>query len=84
MKHVFGDTFFYMVYFQDVGPAETELEKVTRLAFRHMQSPHNVPAGMEIDSGRGGLLKKVPAPEWYARSMHRAGDGRSAPVRAAS
>ncbi len=30
MKQIFGDNFFYIVYFQDVGPPEQELEKDVR------------------------------------------------------
>ncbi len=35
-RHIFGDKFFYMLYFQDVGPAEAEFDENPRLYVRTM------------------------------------------------
>ena len=35
-RHIFGDKFFYMLYFQDVGPAEAEFDANPRLYVRTM------------------------------------------------
>ena len=34
-RHIFGDKFFYMLYFQDVGPAEAEFDANPRLLRAH-------------------------------------------------
>ena len=56
----------------------------TRLSTPHLQSPHNVPAGMREPAGRVLLLEEVPAARSASGGLHRAGDRRSQAVRRAA
>ena len=53
MKAVYGDRFFYILYFQPVGPAEAELERDPRLTMAR------VLYGASGD-GFGGLPAELP------------------------
>jgi pimeloyl-ACP methyl ester carboxylesterase len=72
-KQIFGDIFFYQLYFQDVGPAEAELEKDVRrtvLAFAWAVSGEGVASGqMKVQKvGEGGFLDMLGEPqrmEWF-------------------
>jgi len=89
MKQMFAETFFYIVYFQDVGVAERELEADPKRSMRlilYMASGDAPPvpgfAGKPKDSG---LLDGIPEPEklppwlteedidYYASEFARAG-----------
>lgn len=69
MRQLFGDIFFYMVYFQDVGPAEAELEKdfrktVLRFAWS-VSGPARAladPTRMTMKYGEGGFLDQLSDP----------------------
>ena len=56
-RHIFGDKFFYMLYFQDVGPAEAEFDANPRLYVRTMMYS----AGGEGMAKGPALLGDVPA-----------------------
>jgi pimeloyl-ACP methyl ester carboxylesterase len=82
MRQIFGDIFFYMVYFQDVGPAETELEAdVRRTVLRFAWSVSGAarqfadPSRMTMKYGEGGFLDQLSDPPdglasipWFTQS----------------
>ena len=56
-RHVFGDGFFYMLYFQDVGPAEAEFDEDPRRFVRTMLYS----AGAEGMANPNPLVPNAPA-----------------------
>ncbi len=56
-KHLFGDRFFYMLYFQDIGPAEAEFDADPRRFVRTMLYA----AGGEGMADASALLSDAPA-----------------------
>ena len=74
---VYGDRFFYILYFQPVGPAETELEADVRATLRRVlwsasaEGVDHNPAGLPA-VGTGFLDSLAPAPEhlpaWLSES----------------
>jgi pimeloyl-ACP methyl ester carboxylesterase len=75
MKKIFGDTFFYILYFQDVGPADAELAKdvrssVLRFAWS-LSGPAATQRALNIRKvGEGGFLDFLSDPpegemEWF-------------------
>lgn len=80
MRQIFGDIFFYMVYFQDIGPAETELgedvrKTVLRFAWSVSGAARANDAGGEFASrmtmkyGEGGFLDQLADPPEGLASM---------------
>jgi pimeloyl-ACP methyl ester carboxylesterase len=77
MKQLFGDTFFYIVYFQDVGPADAELaEDVRKTVLRFAWSVSGAAATSQDAAlittqkvGEGGFLDMLSDPqgpmEWF-------------------
>jgi pimeloyl-ACP methyl ester carboxylesterase len=65
-KEVFGDIFFYQLYFQDVGPADAELAKdVRRTVLRFAWSVSGQGAGGSLNVqkvGEGGFLDMLSDP----------------------
>ncbi len=56
-RHLFGDAFFYMLYFQDVGPAEAEFDEDPRRFVRTMLYS----AGAEGMANPDPLVPNAPA-----------------------
>jgi pimeloyl-ACP methyl ester carboxylesterase len=74
MKRTFGDTFFYILYFQEVGPADTELARDVRTLVRRFAWSLSGPAASQRalnirKVGEGGFLdflSEPPAPmQWF-------------------
>jgi len=68
LRHIHGDNFFYILYFQDVGPAEAELGADIRRSLHHIlwsASGDNFPLhGVERSvAGTSGWLDELHAPE---------------------
>ena len=68
LEHIYGDDFFYILYFQDVGPPEAELETDVRASLHHIlwsASGENFPrSGVERLPAIGtGFLDVVTAPD---------------------
>jgi pimeloyl-ACP methyl ester carboxylesterase len=65
-KELFGDTFFYQLYFQDVGPADEELAKDVRttiLKFAWAVSGEAAGRGLRFHKvGEGGFLDSLEDP----------------------
>ena len=68
-KQIFGDIFFYQLYFQDVGPADTELAKdVRKTVLRFAWSVSGDAGAPEVRSltvqkvGEGGFLDMLSDP----------------------
>ncbi len=75
-KEIFGDIFFYQLYFQDVGPADTELAKdVRRTVLKFAWSVSGEAGQPDVRSliarkvGEGGFLDMLSDPphalEWF-------------------
>jgi pimeloyl-ACP methyl ester carboxylesterase len=69
MKQIFGDNFFYIVYFQEVGPPEAELEKdVRRTVLKFAWSVSGAAGDLEERNfdlqkiGEGGFLDQMSDP----------------------
>ena len=77
MRSAFGDTFFYMVYFQEPGVADVELAKDTRetmtrfLAGMGSDDP-DAPARMFAPYGEMGMVARLPKakglPAWLTQA----------------
>lgn len=75
-KQIFGDIFFYQLYFQDVGPAEAELGadvRTTVQKFAWAVSGEGMSSGRSFNVqkvGEGGFLDQMPGPEkameWFS------------------
>jgi pimeloyl-ACP methyl ester carboxylesterase len=68
MNQIFADSFFYIVYFQDVGKAEAELEKDVRRSMKLVlyTASGDAPPGMTGFAGKSkdsGLLDGITEPE---------------------
>lgn len=65
-KELFGDIFFYQLYFQDVGPADQELAKdVRRTVLKFLWSVSGEAAGAALKVqkvGEGGFLDQLDEP----------------------
>ena len=66
MRHIYGDRFFYILYFQEVGPAEREMEADTRRTmakFLWAASGDAAEARLAGDSANAkGVLDTMPDP----------------------
>ncbi|MDY6997944.1 MAG: alpha/beta hydrolase [Actinomycetota bacterium] len=73
-RRLFGDRFFYILYFQDVGPADTELAADPATTFRRLFATTQVgdeAAGARmLAPGPDGFLARIPEPgappDWIA------------------
>lgn len=69
-RTVWGDRFFYMLYFQPVGPAETELEADVR---RTMHTVLWAASGEMYRSGDDADMPALGTIGWIAAMTHRTG-----------
>lgn len=77
MRHVFGDTFFYMVYFQEPGVADSDLgadpaETMRRfMAGMSRRDDPEAPARMFSPYGTMGMVERLPEahalPDWLTQ-----------------
>jgi pimeloyl-ACP methyl ester carboxylesterase len=64
-RRIFGDTFFYILYFQEPGPADAELGRDPATTFRRlftMGTARDDDATRMIDPGPEGFLDRIPDP----------------------
>ncbi len=77
-KQIFGDIFFYQLYFQDVGPADAELAKDVRTTVRKFAwsvsgeaAEGRDPSMVVRKVGEGGFLDMLTDPphemEWFSK-----------------
>lgn len=76
MRHMFGDAFFYMLYFQALGVADADLARDTATTMRRMLAGARISPGAGMDpsafaaDGRG-FVQRLPEPEslpaWLAQ-----------------
>src|SRR5947209_8130904 len=67
MREAFGDTFFYMVYFQDIGVAEADLgadaaETMSRFLAGPSGGDDGAAARMFAPYGEMGMVERLPKP----------------------
>lgn len=67
-RRIFGDHFFYILYFQQSGPADTELsrdpQRTMRLLLGGMRAPADEAAAARVlDAGPAGFLDRLAEPE---------------------
>ena len=69
-RRLFGDHFFYILYFQQYGPADTEMNNDPRRALRRMFAGMRTPGPGEeelalrmLAPGPDGFIERLPEPE---------------------
>jgi pimeloyl-ACP methyl ester carboxylesterase len=67
-RKVFGDNFFYILYFQEVGPADAELNRDPATTMRKLMGPPTVPddaltSQRMLQPGPEGFLARIPEPD---------------------
>ncbi|MDG4665275.1 alpha/beta hydrolase [Mycobacterium sp. 236(2023)] len=60
-RRIFGDNFFYILYFQDEGPADAELDRDPATTFRRLFSMGTAAAAPVPDDPQG-FLDRIPEP----------------------
>ncbi|MHB8438646.1 MAG: alpha/beta fold hydrolase [Acidimicrobiales bacterium] len=67
MRHVFGETFFYIVYFQDPGPADEDLDRDPPTTMRRflagLSSPDPDAAARMFGPYGMGMVERLPDPK---------------------
>ncbi|CAN5768892.1 epoxide hydrolase EphA [soil metagenome] len=68
LRHIYGDNFFYVLYFQQVGPPEAELESDVRRSLHHIlwgASGENFPRSFvgRMPAAGTGFLDVITAPD---------------------
>ena len=74
-RRVFGDNFFYVLYFQEPGPADAELNRDPATTLRKLMGPltptDEGAAQRMLQSGPEGFLDRLPEPgglpDWISR-----------------
>jgi pimeloyl-ACP methyl ester carboxylesterase len=65
-RKVFGDNFFYILYFQEPGPADTELSRDPATTLRRLMGPLSAPdeaaALRMLQPGPEGFIDRIPEP----------------------
>lgn len=74
-RRIFGDKFFYILYFQEPGPADAELGRDPATTFRRlftMGAAGDNDGTRMIDPGPEGFLDRIPdpggLPDWISRT----------------
>lgn len=67
-RRIFGDKFFYILYFQEVGPADEELNRDPAISVRKLFASTASSSGGLVDAGMtapgpAGLLARIPEPD---------------------
>jgi pimeloyl-ACP methyl ester carboxylesterase len=67
LRRVFGDNFFYILYFQELGPADAELARDPATTLRRlmagMQATNDEAAAMRmLKPGPEGFIERIPEP----------------------
>ncbi len=66
-RRVFGDNFFYILYFQEPGPADAELARDPATTMRRMMAPPTP------DGGAAAMRMLAPGPEGFIARMPEPG-----------
>lgn len=61
-RRVFADRFMYILYFQEEGPADAELDRDPATTFRRLFAMTTTGAEMVGDAGPQGFLDRIPEP----------------------
>ena len=65
-RRVFGDNFFYILYFQEPGPADAELSRDPATTLRRLMGPLSAPdeaaALRMLQPGPEGFIDRIPEP----------------------
>ena len=65
-RKVFGDNFFYILYFQEPGPADAELSRDPATTLRRLMAPLSTPdeaaALRMLQPGPEGFIDRIPEP----------------------
>jgi pimeloyl-ACP methyl ester carboxylesterase len=76
-RKVFGDNFFYILYFQEPGPADAELSRDPATTLRRMMGPLSAPdeaaALRMLQPGPQGFIDRIPEPgglpDWISQDV---------------
>jgi pimeloyl-ACP methyl ester carboxylesterase len=66
-RRIFGDSFFYILYFQEAGPADAELDRDPAVTLRKLMQPMSTPqdavvAARMAQPGPAGFLDRITDP----------------------
>lgn len=61
-RRIFGGRFFYILYFQEPGPADAELARDPATTFRRLYAM-GTGGATDIDGGPAGFLDRLPEPD---------------------